>query len=288
MFSKYAIFLKVLDLGSFTKTAQAINYSQSAISQSIKSLEEELQTPLLIRSKEGLSLTKDGQVYLPYIKELVVREKALSEKIREMTGLGKSTITIGVFTSASRYFLLDYLSRFKETYPDLRVSLKQGDYTSISRWIETGEVDFGFINADITDSLEQKILYQDQLLLVLPDNHPLATRKSLSLRDISQLPLILLDEGRDNIAKQTFEQHRLDPIIDYMIYDDYTIVEMFKRGLGVGLLYQAFLDNIDMTDLSAIPIDEKPSRHVALAWHKWDILPLASKKMLTFILEDLS
>ena len=73
-----------------------------------------------------------------------------------------------------------------------------------------------------------------------------------------------------------------------MIYDDYTIVEMIKRGLGVGLLYQAFLDNIDMTDLTAIPIDEKPSRHVALAWHKWDILPLASKKMLTFILEDLS
>lgn len=203
-----------------------------------------------------------------------------------MTGLEKTTLTIGVFTSASRYFLLDYLADFKAIYPSLSIFLNQGDYTSIPQCIETEEVDFCFVNADLIETLENKPVYVNQLQVLVSPNHPFASQQWLSLQELSQVTLILLDEGHQNIARLAFESHQLTPKVEFTIYDDYTFVEMVKRELGIGLVYQSFLANIDVTDLVAIPITKGTHRQIALAWHKWDTLPLTAKRFLTYIIEN--
>lgn len=86
MVSKYAIFCSVIELGLFTKTAKQLNYSQSAVSQTIKNLEEEIGTRLLTRGNEGIKLTKDGQTLYPYFQQIVQGEKQLSKKIKECKG----------------------------------------------------------------------------------------------------------------------------------------------------------------------------------------------------------
>lgn len=101
MISKYAIFCSVIELGSFTKTAEQLNYSQSAVSQTIKNLEKEIGTCLLTRGHEGVKLTKDGQALYPYFQQMVQGEKQLTKKIEELQGLNKAEIRIGIFTSAS-------------------------------------------------------------------------------------------------------------------------------------------------------------------------------------------
>lgn len=76
MISKYAIFCSVIELGSFTKTAEQLNYSQSAVSQTIKNLEKEIGTCLLTRGHEGVKLTKDGKTLYPYFQQIVQGENS--------------------------------------------------------------------------------------------------------------------------------------------------------------------------------------------------------------------
>lgn len=89
MISRYGIFCKIIETGSFTKTAELLGYSQSAVSQTIKALEQETGTTLINRRKDGTLLTVDGAAYLPYFQQIYQAEEALERKEREMRGAGK-------------------------------------------------------------------------------------------------------------------------------------------------------------------------------------------------------
>ena len=104
-YSRYAIFIDVVEEGSFTKVANRIGYTQSAVSQTVKALERELGCTLVERSRDGVTLTKDGEQFMPYLQAVARDERALAEKKREVQGLGRATITIGTFTSVSRNLL---------------------------------------------------------------------------------------------------------------------------------------------------------------------------------------
>ena len=253
MISKYAIFCSVIELGSFTKTAEQLNYSQSAVSQTIKNLEKEIGTYLLTRGHEGVKLTKDGKTLYPYFQQIVQGEKQLTKIIEELQGLNKAEIRIGIFTSASRNFILPFIKNFKAKHPAVNFVLKQGDYTSIHRWLDTGQV-------------------------VLPSKHPLAKQNEVSLADLAKTELILLDEGENSLTRAAFEKANITPTFAYEIYDDYTILEMIRQDLGVSLLYENFLDGLTLQDLTIRHITEEPFRTIVLAWKNRQTLPLASQE----------
>ena len=154
MISRYEIFCKVMENGSFTKTAEELGYSQSAVSQAVRTLEQETETVLIDRKKDGIGLTADGEQYLPYFQQIYQAEKNLERKEEEMKGLTNSAIRIGTFTSVSRTFLPRLMMEFKKQYPEVRFILQQGEYTSIAQWVRDGSVDFGFANAEAVPGLE--------------------------------------------------------------------------------------------------------------------------------------
>ena len=194
MLSRYGIFCKVIDTGSFTKAAEIAGYSQSAVSQTVKSIERELGSVLINRGKDGVSLTSDGESYMPYIRAIYSSEKALAKKRREMLGLENSTIRIGTFSSVSQNLLPNLIQQFKTQYPNIHFILKQGEYTSISKWIKDGSVDFGFVNMQRADGLIVQKFYHDEMMAVLPASHPLAKQEVVSLAQLADEPFILLDE----------------------------------------------------------------------------------------------
>ena len=268
----------VIELGSFTKAAQQLNYSQSAISQTIKNLEKEIGNCLLTRGHEGIHLTKDGQALYPYFQQIVQSEKQLTKKIEELQGLNKAEIRIGIFTSASQNFILPFIKDFKAKHPTVNFVLKQGGYTSIHQWLDTGQVDLGFTHIDYVGNLQSQVLYQDCLYAVLPSKHPLAKQDEVSLADLAKTELILLDEGENSLTRAAFETANITPTFAYEIYDDYTILEMIRQDLGVSLLYENFLDGLTLQDLTIRHIAEKPFRTIVLAWKSWQTLPLAAQE----------
>lgn len=284
MISRYEIFCKVIELGSFTKAAEMLGYSQSAVSQTIKTLEQEIGTILIDRKKDGIGLTPDGVQYLPYLQAIYAAEKALTQKRREMDGLENTTIRIGTFTSVSRNILPPLMKSFKDIYPNVTFILRQGEYTGIEEWIREGSVDFGFVNIAAVCDVETTVLYEDEMLAVLPKDHLLSERESLSLIDLAKEPFILLDEGEYSATVAAFKKENLLPNIAYEVYDDYTILAMVKQKLGISLMYEGVLTGFE-EDFKIKHIEEAPKRIVALAYQNRDTMSYASRCFADYIIK---
>lgn len=283
MLSKYDIFCKVVEYSGFTKAANAIQYSQSAVSQTVKNLEQELGLVLLTRGKEGIHLTPDGEAIFPYIQAIANAEDALARRQREMQGLRGSHIRIGTFTSVSRTLLPGWMVDFKRSHPGVRFVLEQGEYTTISEWVKSGAIDFGFVNLDAVSEMEGRLLYTDKMCAVLPQDHPLTRQTSVSLRDLATSSLILLDEGDFNVPMRAFEAAGLEPQIEYEVYDDYTIIAMVEKKLGVSIMYERVLAGY-ATSVATRPINEDLSRRVGIVWNNWETMPIAARRFVEFIL----
>lgn len=286
MLSKYGIFCKVIELGSFTKAGRKLGYSQSAVSQTIKSMEKELGTILIDRKKDGMELTADGRQFYPYIQAVYQAEKTLEKKKLEMQGLSDSTIRIGTFTSVSRNLLPRLMKKFKEKYPKIHFILQQSEYTSIEKWVKDGSIDFGFVNLDAVSKVDGKLLYKDEMFAVLPKGHILAKEKEISLSQLSKETFILLDEGDYSVPMNAFQKQGLAPHIEYKVYDDYSILAMVKQGLGISILYQKVLEGFE-EGLEIRPIKERPERPIALIWNKWETMSVASRKFVEFIMGNM-
>ena len=294
--SRYHIFCRVVDLGSFTKAAAELGYTQSAVSQIIRTLENELGSVLLERRRDGLRLTSDGQQYMPYLRHMSAAEQALAMKHQEMRGLEDSVVTIDTFTSVSRNILPPLMSDFRQQYPGVDFVLRQGDYASIYEDLLSGNVDLGFLSPgpgwnDASDTdfsdLQLTKLYDDDMVVVLPPDHPLTRKRRISLEDLAQETLILLDEGvKYNTVLDGFRRVGLEPSIEYEVYDDYSIIAMIRQGMGISLLFRrvvhGFSEGVEIRELS-----QQLTRPVCLAWKNRDTLPAAARRFADYILDNI-
>ena len=281
MTSRYDIFLKVVELGSFTKAGGALHYSQSAISQAVKALEEDLETRLLDRSKEPLALTADGKAYLPYLQSIVQAERALERKQDEMRGLLDAHIRLGIFTSVGRNLLPPLLYEFRQRYPGVHFDLSQGEYDSIRSQLLSAQIDLGFLNEQGAGDLGFERVYRDRMVAVLSRESPLAAKETVSLRDLAGEPFIELDEGTRSVAVEGFHALGLEPRYACKVYDDYTILSMVRQGLGYSILYSLAVTGADK-DVAVRPIKEKLERSIVLAYTNEETLPLAARRFLAF------
>lgn len=282
--TRYDVFMTVVEEGSFTRAAEKLGYTQSAVSQMIHTLERELSTTLVHRSRNGVALTPDGEEYLPYLRSIRNAGKELEEKYREMHGLENSVIRIGTFTSVSRNLLPRYMKQFKMRYPTVRFVLQQGEYTNIFRWIQDGTVDFGFVNPNAGAGLHTCVFLQDDMLAVLPPDSPLAERDAVSLEDMAGHPFLLLDEGKWSVPVEAFRERGLTPDIHYKVYDDYSIMSMVEQGLGISMLYRIVLAGCSQNIVTR-PIYPPITRTISLAWRDKQTMSTASRLFLEHLLQ---
>ena len=287
--NRYAALITIIEKGSFTKAAEELGYTQSAISQMVHSLEEELSTTLILRSRKGITLTPDGKELLPYINAVYNSHRELMEKQKEMQGLQKGIIRIGTFSSVSCNWLPGLIKDFREQYPSVNFELHQGEYTSIAQWIKEGIIDFGFVNpnADAVSSLNTIPLQQDEMLAVIPNNHPLVFNDSVSINELVKEPFILLDEGQLSVPLEFFKQNNLQPNIQYRVYDDYTIISMIEKGLGISILSKLVLTRFHY-DIVTKKISPPIVRTISLAYKNKKVMPIASRYFMDFIVERYS
>lgn len=287
MASKYEIFCKIVDNKSFSKTANEIGYTQSAVSQIIKSLERELNILLIDRSASQFSLTPDGNALLPYFRDVYNSEKALLKKSHEIHRMYESTIKIGTFTSISRTILPAILKEFKQLYPNVNFVLKQGTYSSIVEWIKNKTIDFGFVIEEVVSEITMQPLFRNELLAVFSEQHPLVSKESISLSDLAEYPMILIDEGDYSVPLTEFANHNLTPKIECTVYDDYSILAMLKHSCGFTMSYDITMQGFE-DKLVLRHIKENPGRNICLAWDNFNTMSYAAKKLVKTILNHVA
>lgn len=276
---------KIVELGSFTKAADKLGYTQSAVSQMIASLEEELAIKLLYRSRVGIRLTLEGEELYPFIQRAVFQYQAMQEKADEIKGLETGLIRIGTISSISCHWLPGLIKHFQELYPKVRFVLHQGDYTSIPEWVRTGEVDFGFVNPDAVSGLETQFIKEGELRAVVPADHTLAARPSVTLEELAKEPFLLLEEGNLSEPLEAFRALGLEPDITLRVHDDYSILSMIETGLGISILPELVLRKTNY-EVAILPIEPAVTRKIGLVMKEQQTLPIACKHFLAFLMRN--
>ena len=282
--NRYIALQKIIELGSFTKAAESLGYTQSSISQMIASLESELSIKLLTRSRYGVKLTIEGADLYPFIERSIYQYRSMLEKANEIKGLETGIIRVGTISSVTCHWMPQLINGFKKEYPNVQFLFHQGDYTLIPEWIASGQIDFGFINPNADTNLNTKTIKDGEMLAVLPKNHPLAKKKSIFLSDLTDEPYILLEEGHYSEPMAAFETAGIIPNIQYTIHDDYAIMMMVEEGLGVSILAELILRRTNY-DIVCLPLNPPITRTLAVGYKDWDSLPIASKHFIEYLME---
>ena len=233
---KYLAFVKAVEYGSFTKAAEVLDYSQSGVSRMINDLEKEWGIFLFERGRTGINLTSDGLKLLPQLKRICNEYEILMKQIEDLHGMESGMIRIGTFSSVASHWLPNIVKIFKKDYPMIDFEFLLGDYTEIESWILNGRVDFGFLRLPTTAELETIFLEQDRLLVVIPENHPLAHCEKFPIDGLLNSPFMLLEKGAKAEISEIFEKHHISPNVNFTTWDDYAIMSMVEYGLGISIL----------------------------------------------------
>lgn len=279
---RYIAFQKIVELGNFSRAAESMGYTQSAMSQMIASLEAELSVKLLNRFRTGTKLTKEGAELYPYIEKTIYDYMAVQEKVKEICGLETGIIRMGTLASISAHWMPSLLKEFKSQYPNVEFVIHQGDYTSIQEWIKTGAIDFGFVNPKAVNGIETVVLKEGAMLAVLPENHHLSKKNVVPLRELADEPFILLEEGHFYEPLEAFKAIGKEPDIKYTIHDDYAIMTMVEAGLGVSILAELVLHRTNY-NIALRTTEPTISRTIAIGYRDKASLPIACKMFIELL-----
>lgn len=284
--NRYIALQKVITLGSFSKAAEEIGYSQSATSQMIASLEKELGLRLIHRSRYGIRLTLEGKQLYPKIEQFIAAYHSVVETSNEIKGLETGTVRMGTVSSVSAHWLPDIIKKFQQQYPKVEFVIHQGDYTSIQEWIRNGTVDFGFINPAAAKEIQTEEIKRGEMLAVLPENHHLSKESVLPLEKLITEPYILLEEGSYSEPLETFHQAGLQPNVKFTIHDDYSIMAMVESGLGISILAELVLQKTDYR-LSVHHTEPPVYRTLSVGYKDKSLLPVASRKFIDCLKKEI-
>lgn len=280
--NRYIALQKIIELGSFTKAAEALGYTQSSISQMIASLEKELSIKLLSRSRTGVKLTIEGAELYPFIERSILSYQAMLEKTIEIKGLETGIIRVGTISSITCHWFPQLIKGFQELYPHVQFLFHQGDYSSIEEWIKIGAVDFGFITPPAVTELETITIKDGEMLAIVPAEHPLSAQHSVRLKDLAEEPFILLEEGHYSEPINAFHAEGLSPKMKYTLHDDYAIMTMVEAGLGISILAELVLKRTNY-NIACLHIEPPVYRTLAIGYKDKDSLPIASKYFIEYL-----
>ncbi len=195
-FKKLAVFCKVYQYKSFSKAAHSMHLTQPSVSSYIAALEEELGTRLFDRKGRMVKPTKAGSLFYGYAKKILkIRDKAESE-IHALLGLKKGELVFGGSTIPGQYVLPSLLGKFKSLYPNVKIVLKIGDTKEIINLVAEDQIELGAVGAKINvPNLDFIPFVEDELVLVVPIDHPIAKEEKFSLSMLPNLPFIMREEG---------------------------------------------------------------------------------------------
>lgn len=279
---KYRAFLKTVEYGSFTKAADALCYSQSGISRMIQDLEKEWKLSLLERGRAGVRLTSDGLQVLPYVKSVCEAYQRLQMQVDDLNGLQSGLIRIGTFSSTATHWLPNIIREFQKDYPNIDYELLLGDYQELEAWIREGRVDCGFLRLPAHPDLETIFLEQDPLLVVLPENHPLAGCERFPVTALCNDLFMLLEKGVKADISSIFEQCGLTPNVHFTTWDDYAIMSMVESGLGISILPQLILKRAPYRIVTK-QLDIPAYRNIGFGLRDKKTASLAVKRFLEYL-----
>ena len=267
---------------NFTRAAEDLNLSQSALSRAIQKLEEQLGQPLFERKPREVVLTDHGELLLERSQHIL---KLMEDTFAELSEAGRrGRIRLGAIPTIAPYFLPGLLSSFAKAHPEISVIVQEDTTENLIKRCSHGEIDLAILALPIIAKyLEVEPLFDEELLLVLPVGHPLAASKSVAIDALDSYPFVMLSEAHclsDNIA--TFCRRKsVQPVTVERTSQLTTLQELVTLNHGVSIVPEM----ARKTDTSDRRIyrsfsGEKPTRTVAMMWNSYRFQSKAVKTLM--------
>ena len=257
--SQLEVFLAVAREGGFSRAADKLYRTQSAVSQAIRKLEDEIGEPLFDRSSRDGLVTDAGRVLQEYAEQLLnVRENA-REALAELRELQKGKLVIGANEFTALY-LLRVLAEFGHLHPAIRIMVQRSLGSQIPNDVLRHNCEFGVLTYDPEDpELSSVIVYSDELILVVPPQHPLAQETKVSIRQLgaeSFVAHIVSSPYREKVL-QAFKKHKTPLHMGVELPTLQAIKRFVAMGNGVAFLPEISVeDEIARGELVRIPVQE--------------------------------
>jgi DNA-binding transcriptional LysR family regulator len=259
------IFSLVAELHGFTAAANRLGISQSAVSHALKSLELELGVELLRRHQSQVELSDIGQQLLLRARAMLGLANTLRQEAADARGMKRGTLRIGSFGPTSSIKLLPLiLQQYRAAHPGIEVHIDEGPDRQVLQWLEERRIDIGFVVLP-EERFDTVALIEDQMVALLPSDHPLAVHDSLSLKDLCDFPFVLTEAGSSELVSRLFTVARLTPNIRYRCSQLISTLDVVARGDGVTVVAEGSLPNqIDRRCVKK-PLSPAVLRQVGLA-----------------------
>lgn len=271
--------LAVADCGNFSLAAQACHVGQPALSQQIAKLERELGLPLFYRNSRGATLTEAGKEFVLRAREIVRRTEALEAEMTFYAGLHKGSLTLGIITSLQCIDFGDMLSSFCYNYPDISVNIiQEGTHRLVDLLLER-KIDLAFLNrptAELPQSLDFAKLGEDCYSLAVSSRHPLAGRKTISLKELGNEHFIFHQSGQvaSELCLFACREAGFEPNIVCRSASPTTSLYMVQGGLGVAFLPSEEFLSRSLNGVVELKLEERIVKEVGIAWRKDASSPL--------------
>lgn len=279
---KYQAFVTTAQLGSFTKAAQALSYTQSAISRMVADLERDWNLTLLERGRGGVRLTSDGLALLPYAQHICDDQAELASQVDALHGIESGLVRIGTFSSVASQWLPRIIGAFQADHPHIAYELVLGDYAEIERWVDEGRVDCGFTRLPAGRALDATPIAQDELLAVLPVGHPLAALDAVPLASFEGEPFLLLEKDDNVVVSDLLTQSGVTPDVKFTTWDDNAVMAMVEEGLGLAILPSLVLQRVAY-DIVTRPLDTPAFRQIGFIVRNRHAMPRAVARFATYL-----
>lgn len=248
-------FAKVAETLNFSEAAKMLCITQSTLSQQIKQLENELDTPLLIRSSHKVTLSEAGELILPHVRRVIYEAESCADRINDLNKLASGSLSIGVTYSFSP-ILTETLLLFMNQYPKIRLDIYYKPMNELMELLKERVVDFvlAFKPTRSIEGVESHILFQNYLAAIVSEHHPLASKEKVTVAELRTYDLALPSKGLQ--ARNTFDSiiSAHDPLrVRIELNEVNILLKLIRQSMLVTVLAEATIHN--ETGVKAVPLD---------------------------------
>lgn len=278
----YEIFEAVVEERSFHRAALSLNMTPSAISHAISAMEKEVGFSLFVRGKQETVLTTQGELLLPYVREVLKSEESLRQAVSEFQGLEKGIVKIGGFNSVCSVWMPEIVKKFQEHFPHIHIEIYQGTYENVAEWLRNGTIDIALISKVSADGFDFQTLCYDRLMCVVPKNFKTKYKDYITFDEMKDNPFVTPWQSCDGDVKRILTEHNIHLSAYCHVVDDMSTVAMVEAGMGICILPELLRERTgDKVDW--YPLEEICYREIGYAVGNLKTVSPAVKKMIEII-----
>lgn len=267
---KLEALLMAVDLGSFTKAAEVLGYTQSGLTHMMNSLEKEVGFTLLERGRSGVRLTEEGERIAPAVREFLQANARLDSVIEQVSSSRTEIIRVSAYASIAMHWLPGIIQRFREECPDVDVDIRMADHVDVPyELLAQGKMDAILVSPQDEGQYEWVHLADDPMFAVLPRDFDTQGMTAFPLAAFEARDFIMPSQGFDKDIMRIFNRIGVKPHILPTWVDDPTVISMVSHGLGVSMMTELTVRG--RTDgMKLLPVEPASSRELGLAVRSLD------------------